>query len=191
MTCLNELNVCRKSKDKGAQIPEACAQQKRTQLLLCTHPRILQWVCFWLLARASGHLSYEIFLDVYLKQCCDNITFTPQDASFMHITRCSLAFLCFRSEVSPQWGHTELLISLLIQTVTMRHSFRSLKDVGVLGVSYLVCKHKDRLHGKTTRAEVEQVLQARSKQIHDQDIVVFLLTIPPGDISILSLVWLF
>lgn len=36
-----------------------------------------------------------------------------------------------------------------------------------MGVSYLVCKHKDRLHGETTRAEVEQVLEAGSEQVHD------------------------
>lgn len=43
----------------------------------------------------------------------------------------------------------------------------TVKTVSQVRVSYLVCEHKDRLHGETPRAEVEQVLKAGSQQVHD------------------------
>lgn len=46
--------------------------------------------------------------------------------------------------------------------------FRHNKAVVVLGmIKYLVCQHQHCFHGKTTRAEIEQVLQTGSKQVHD------------------------
>jgi len=44
---------------------------------------------------------------------------------------------------------------------------------------HLICKHEDSLHGKSSRAEVEEILETGSEQIHDEDVVVPLLAVPP------------
>lgn len=36
-----------------------------------------------------------------------------------------------------------------------------------LSVGYLVCQHQNCFHGETTRAEIKQILQTGSKQVHD------------------------
>ncbi len=43
---------------------------------------------------------------------------------------------------------------------------------------HLIGQHEHCFHCEATRAEVEQVLQARSEQVHDQDVVVLLLAVP-------------
>lgn len=43
----------------------------------------------------------------------------------------------------------------------------------------LVCEHEDRLQAKLPVAKVEEVLQARSQEVNDHDVVVPLNTIPP------------
>ena len=45
---------------------------------------------------------------------------------------------------------------------------------------HLVSQHEDCLHGKSPRAEVEEILEARAKQVHHQHVVVALHTIPPN-----------
>ena len=44
--------------------------------------------------------------------------------------------------------------------------------------NHLVCQHEHGLHGEAAGAEVEQVLQRGSEQIHDQHIVVAFLAVP-------------
>ena len=44
---------------------------------------------------------------------------------------------------------------------------------------HLICKHEDSLHGESSGAEVEEILQTGSEQIHDEDVVVPLLAVPP------------
>ena len=44
---------------------------------------------------------------------------------------------------------------------------------------HLIRQHEHSLHGEPPGAEVEEVLEAGSEKVHDQDIVVPLLTIPP------------
>jgi len=44
---------------------------------------------------------------------------------------------------------------------------------------HLICKHEDSLHGKSSGAEVEEILETGPEQIHDEDIVVPLLAVPP------------
>ena len=46
--------------------------------------------------------------------------------------------------------------------------------------NHLVCQHEDGLHGKSPRAEVEEIFEARAKQVHHQHIVVALYTKPPN-----------
>ena len=43
---------------------------------------------------------------------------------------------------------------------------------------HLICKHEDSLHGESSRAEVEEILETGPEKIHDEDIVVPLLTVP-------------
>jgi len=45
--------------------------------------------------------------------------------------------------------------------------------------NHLISQHQDSLHGESSRAKVEEILQTRTQEIHDQDIVISLLTIPP------------
>ena len=40
---------------------------------------------------------------------------------------------------------------------------------------HLVCQHEYSFHGKATRTEVEQILQAGSQEVHNEDVVVLLL----------------
>jgi len=44
---------------------------------------------------------------------------------------------------------------------------------------HLICKHEDSLHGESSRAEVEEILETGPEKIHDEDIVVPLLAVPP------------
>ena len=46
--------------------------------------------------------------------------------------------------------------------------------------NHLVSQHEDGLHGKSPRAEVEEIFEARAKQVHHQHIVVALYTKPPN-----------
>lgn len=43
---------------------------------------------------------------------------------------------------------------------------------------HLVGEHQNRLHREAPRAEIEQVLKARSQKVHHQDIVIALLAVP-------------
>ena len=43
---------------------------------------------------------------------------------------------------------------------------------------HLVGQHKHRFHGEPPGTEVEQVFQGGAKQVHDQDVVVPLRTVP-------------
>lgn len=56
---------------------------------------------------------------------------------------------------------------LLISGTNLLHVLIKYKRWICVWVSYLVCQHKDCLHGEATRAEVEQILQTGSKQVHD------------------------
>ena len=44
---------------------------------------------------------------------------------------------------------------------------------------HLICKHEDSLHGESPGAEVEEILETGAEQIHDEDVVVPLLAVPP------------
>lgn len=44
--------------------------------------------------------------------------------------------------------------------------------------NHLVGQHQDSLHGEPPGAEVEEILEAGSEQVHDQDVVVSLLSVP-------------
>ena len=43
---------------------------------------------------------------------------------------------------------------------------------------HLIGEHEHGLHGEAARAKVKEVLQARSEQVHDKYVVVFLLAVP-------------
>ena len=45
--------------------------------------------------------------------------------------------------------------------------------------NHLICKHEDSLHGESSGAEVEEILETGPEKIHDEDIVVPLLAVPP------------
>ena len=46
--------------------------------------------------------------------------------------------------------------------------------------NHLVSQHEDGLHGESPRAEVEEIFEARAKQVHHQHVVVALYTKPPN-----------
>ena len=48
---------------------------------------------------------------------------------------------------------------------------------------HLVSQHEDGFEGETTTAEVEEILQTRSKQIHHKDVVVALVLTKPPDLG--------
>ncbi len=44
---------------------------------------------------------------------------------------------------------------------------------------HLVGEHKNRLNGEAPRAEIKEIFQRRSEEVHDQDVVVALGAVPP------------
>lgn len=46
--------------------------------------------------------------------------------------------------------------------------------------NHLIGQHQHGFHGKATATKVEQVLQRRSQQVHDEHIVLLLLSVPSG-----------
>jgi len=45
--------------------------------------------------------------------------------------------------------------------------------------NHLIRQHEDSLHCESSRAKVEQILETGSEEIHDEDVVVPLLAVPP------------
>ena len=56
---------------------------------------------------------------------------------------------------------------------------KELSKILLDSADHLICKHEDSLHGESSRAEVEEILETRPEKIHDEDIVVPLLAVPP------------
>ena len=45
--------------------------------------------------------------------------------------------------------------------------------------NHLIGQHEDSLHGESSGAEVEEIFEAGTEEVHDEDVVVPLLAVPP------------
>ena len=77
---------------------------------------------------------------------------------------------------------------ILVVDVSVEKNIKSLKFIlienknlenSLNSSNHLIRQHKDSLHCESSGAKVEEILETWSEEIHDEDVVVPLLTIPP------------